>query len=84
MSGSSGDEHIRSEVDKDRKNEADTDTEMDLDSDLDLPSALEEKLYALAVESTQVVTDLLYWTDYDSTEIGTARLIECTITIPLS
>jgi hypothetical protein len=70
MSGSLGNELNRSEVDKDWKNEVDTDTEMDLDSDLDFPSPLEEKLYALAVESTQVVTDLLYWTDYDNTEIG--------------
>jgi hypothetical protein len=73
MSGSVGENDSRSEVDKDRKTEVDTDADIDMYADLDLPSALEEELYALAVESTQVVTDLLYWTDYDNTEIGTAR-----------
>lgn len=69
MSGSVGEEHNSNVVDKDKKNEVDTDS--NLDTDLDLPSAQDEELYALAVESTQVVTDLLYWTDYDNTEIGT-------------
>lgn len=36
------------------------------------PLDIDEPLYALAMESTQVVADLLSWPDYDSTEIGTA------------
>ena len=38
--------------------------------DFKSPSEIEEELYALAVESTQVVADLLNWPDYDNTEIG--------------
>lgn len=34
------------------------------------PLDIDEPLYALAMESTQVVADLLSWPDYDSTEIG--------------
>ena len=34
-----------------------------------LPS-IDEDLYSLAMESTQVVADLLNWPDYDDTEIG--------------
>lgn len=67
MSGSAEEGHNANMGDRSNENESDTDT----GSDLDIPSALEEELYALAVESTQVVTDLLYWTDYDNTEIGT-------------
>lgn len=34
------------------------------------PPEIDEPLYALAMESTQVVADLLSWPDYDNTEIG--------------
>ena len=34
------------------------------------PQEIDEPLYALAMESTQVVADLLNWPDYDNTEIG--------------
>ena len=36
------------------------------------PLEIDELLYALAMESTQVVADLLSWPDYDNTEIGRA------------
>lgn len=34
---------------------------------------IEEQLYSLAVESAQVVADLLNWPDYDDTEIGETK-----------
>lgn len=38
--------------------------------DPSLSISIDEDLYALAIESTQVVADLLNWPNYDDTEIG--------------
>ena len=53
-------------VDGSNSSSSSGDKEMDFKS----PWEIEEELYALAVESTQVVADLLNWPDYDNTEIG--------------
>lgn len=45
------------------------------------PPEIDEPLYALAMESTQVVADLLSWPDYDNTEIG--RELYLTVVTPL-
>ena len=36
---------------------------------------IDEDLYSLAMESTQVVADLLNWPDYDDTEIGEMNIL---------
>lgn len=47
------------------------------------PPEIDEPLYALAMESTQVVADLLSWPDYDNTEIGRELLSYCCYSLVL-
>lgn len=52
------------------KNESENSSETEGIQRSKILPTIDEDLYSLAMESTQVVADLLNWPDYDDTEIG--------------